>query len=72
MLEILFVDKKTGHVNYGVTDVMVVRYISASEIGFTYHNGRHSSCAFTRAERIEVAHKTPSPIPSGRPLRAVA
>lgn len=62
MLEILFLDIETGRVNYGVTDVAVVRYITPSEIGFTYVGGRNSSCAFTYAERVEVKHKTSSPI----------
>lgn len=65
MLEILFIDIQTGRVNYAVTDVTRVRYITPSEIGFDKglnENARSSSCAFTHAERIEVVHKTDNPM----------
>jgi len=34
MLEILFIDIRTGKINYAITDVTRVRYITLSEIGF--------------------------------------
>jgi hypothetical protein len=61
MLEILFLDDKTGDVNYAITDVSRVRYITPSEIGFDA-NGRTRSCAFPHTERIEVTHKSDSPM----------
>lgn len=64
MLEILFIDKQSGRVNYAVTDISLVRYITPSEIGFTYVGGRKSSCAFPHTERVEVDHKTNSPMRS--------
>ena len=57
MLEILFIDVDTGRVNWGVTDVSLVRYITPSEVGFVV-DGRNRSCAFTHKERVEVSHKT--------------
>jgi hypothetical protein len=62
MLEILFLDVETGHVNFGITDIALVRYITPSEIGYTYVGGRNSSCAFPHTERIEITHKTSSPL----------
>lgn len=62
MLEILFLNRETGMVNYAVTGITLVRYITPSEIGFTYEGGRESSCAFPHTERIEVSHKTDSPL----------
>lgn len=61
MLEILFIDVDTGRVNYAITDVTVIRYITPSEIGFTTQT-RRSSCAFTHKERLEISHKTDSPM----------
>lgn len=61
MLEILFIDRETGGVNYGVTNVSLVRYITPSEIGFTA-DGRDRSCAFPHTETVEVTHKTNSPM----------
>ena len=57
MMEILFVDVDTGKVNYAITDVSRVRYITPSEIGFDA-NGRSSSCAFPHTEKLEVVHKS--------------
>jgi hypothetical protein len=34
MLDLLFIDIETGKVNYAITDVTRVRYITPSEIGF--------------------------------------
>jgi hypothetical protein len=62
MLEILFLDAKTGQVNFAVTDIALVRYITPSEIGYTYSGGRNSSCAFPHTERIEIVHKMAPPL----------
>lgn len=65
MLEIVFIDVDTGRVNYAITDVTRVRYITPSEIGFDKgfnEAARSSSCAFPHTERIEVTHKTDSPM----------
>jgi len=61
MLEILFLDNETGLVTYAVTDVSRVRYITPSEIGFD-SNGRTRSCSFPHTERVEVTHKSNSPM----------
>lgn len=61
MLEILFLDNKTGRVTYGVTDVSLIRYITPSEIGFVC-NGRDRSCGFPHSEHVEVSHKSDSPM----------
>lgn len=60
MLEILVVEISNAHVNYAVTDVSLVRYITPSEIGFTV-NGRDRSFGFTHTERIEIQHKNDNP-----------
>jgi hypothetical protein len=62
MLEILFLDMETGKVNYGISNISLVRYITPSEIGFTYQGGRESSCAFTHNEKVEIMHATGSPM----------
>lgn len=55
MLELIFVDKATGQVNYAITDVSFVRYITASEVGFD-QSGRSGSSSFLRTETLEVQH----------------
>lgn len=65
MLEILFIDIRTGLVNYAITDVTRIRYITPSEIGFDKgfnEDARSSSCAFPHTERIEISHKSDSPM----------
>jgi hypothetical protein len=61
MLEILFLDVKTGKVNYAIENVSRIRHITPSEIGFD-RDGRPSSCAFPHTERLEVSHKSDSPM----------
>jgi hypothetical protein len=61
VLEIRFVEIKTGDVNYAVTGVSRVRYVTPSEIGFDI-DGRRRSAAFPQTEQIEIAHKTDSPV----------
>jgi len=63
MLEILFIDKKTGRVNYAVTGVSRIRYITPSEIGFDKKNNEttiSSGCPFPHTERIEIQHMSTS------------
>lgn len=55
MLEIVFIDEKTGQVNYAISQVDRVRYITPSEVGFDA-NGRSRSASFTHTEKIEVRH----------------
>lgn len=62
MMEILFINIETGRVAFAITDISIIRYITPSEIGFTYANGRNGSCAFTHAEKLEVEHKKNSPM----------
>lgn len=61
MLELLFIDNETGLVKYAVADVSRVRYITPSEVGFDA-DGRSRSCPFPHTERVEVSHKTDSPM----------
>lgn len=58
MIEIVFIDVETGKVVYAIGEVSTVRHITPSEIGFTYKDGRISSCAFPHTEKIEVRHLT--------------
>jgi hypothetical protein len=65
MLDLLFIDIETGKVNYAITDVTRVRYITPSEIGFDKgfnEDARSSSCAFPHTEWIEIAHKSDNPV----------
>jgi hypothetical protein len=55
-MEILFVDKATGDVNFAVTGVTLVKYITPSEIGFATRWRWSSSVAFLHTEKIEVVH----------------
>lgn len=64
MLEIVFLHNKTGVVNYAVPNVVRIRYITPSEIGFDKKSGERivsSSCAFSHTERIEICHTSESP-----------
>lgn len=64
MMEILFIDVETGHVNYAVTDVTRIRYITPSEVGFDKgfnENARTSSCSFLHTEKLEIQHTTRNP-----------
>lgn len=54
MFEIRFVDRKTGRVNYAVTGVTMIRHITASEVGYTYKEGRNSSSSFPHTEDLEI------------------
>lgn len=53
MFEIVFVDSDTGVVNYAITNVSRVRYITSSEVGFDA-DGRSRSSSFRQTENIEV------------------
>lgn len=61
MLEILFLDTKTGDVIYAATDVSRVRYITPTDICFDA-DGRTQNFRFSITERVEVSHKTDSPM----------
>lgn len=54
MFELIFINRKTGLVNYAVTDVTMVRHITPSEVSFTERGGRIRSCSFPRTEKLEV------------------
>lgn len=53
MFELIFMDRKTDHVNYAITDVARVRYITASEVGFD-KDGRSGSVSFPQTEKLVV------------------
>jgi hypothetical protein len=57
MMTILFLAREGGRVNYGISPVRLVRYITPSEIGFTDASGRERSCAFPHSEVIQVEHE---------------
>lgn len=61
MLEIRFVEIKTGDVRYAVTGVSRIRYVTPSEIGFDI-DGRRRSAPFPQTEQLEIIHKTASPV----------
>lgn len=54
MFELIFINRETGKVTYAITSVACVRYITASEVGFIYKNGRKGSCSFPQTEKLEV------------------
>jgi hypothetical protein len=43
-------------VNWAATDIALIRYITPSEVGYTYRGGRESSTAFPHTEKVEVVH----------------
>lgn len=53
MLELIFVDRKTGEVKYAVNNVTLVTYITPSEVGYS-SKGRTSSISFPLTEKLEV------------------
>lgn len=56
MMEIVCRNIETGKVEYAVTEVRTIRYITPSEIGFTDKDGRIRSMPFLHTERVEVEH----------------
>jgi len=59
MFELIFIDQETGRVNYAITGVTRVRYITASEVGFdkksdTFPYIRSGSASFTHTEKLEI------------------
>lgn len=57
MFELIFIDRETGRVNYAITGVMRVRYITPSEVGFD-KDGRSGSASFAYTEKLEVERVT--------------
>jgi hypothetical protein len=55
MFQLVFIDQSTGKVNYTITDVARVRYITPSEVGFD-KAGRSGSSSFLNSEKLEVRH----------------
>lgn len=55
MMELVFIDKKTREVNYAVTEVERIRWITPSEVGFTC-KGRVRSASFPHNEVLEIHH----------------
>jgi len=53
MFEIVFIDRKTGEVKYAVL-TRVVRYITASEVGYYTLDGRSTSISFPHTEKLEI------------------
>jgi hypothetical protein len=53
MFELIFIDRKTGQVNYAIADVAYVRYITPSEVGFDKED-RSGSASFPQTEKLEV------------------
>lgn len=51
--ELIFIDRETGKVNYAITGVSRVRYVTPSEVGFD-KDGRSGSASFTHTEKLEV------------------
>lgn len=54
LFELVFVSIKTGNVNYAITEVRMIRYITRSEVGYTDQKGRLHSASFPHTERLEV------------------
>jgi hypothetical protein len=53
LFELIFIDRETGRVNYAITDVSRIRYITPSEVGFD-KDGRSGSSSFPHTEKLEV------------------
>lgn len=53
MFELIFIDRETSRVNYAITGVTRVRYITPTEVGFD-KDGRSGSASFPHTEKLEV------------------
>jgi hypothetical protein len=58
MFSLIFIDRLTAKVNYVITNVTRVRYITSSEVGFD-KEGRSGSASFTQTENVEVKRVEP-------------
>lgn len=54
MFELIFIEKETANVVYAVNEVVMVRHITASEVGFTDRHGHIRSCSFPHSEVLLV------------------
>lgn len=54
MFELIFMDRATDHVNYALTDISLIRYITSSEVGFRFKDGRPGSASFPQTEKLVV------------------
>lgn len=59
MFELIFRDRDTGHVNYAVTEVTLIRHITPSEVGFTDKEGHIRSSSFIQTENLEIVRINP-------------
>jgi hypothetical protein len=55
--EMLFLDEKTGKTIFAVADIVAIRWITPSEIGFTKLDGRLGRCKFKEGEKLEIHRK---------------
>lgn len=53
-LELIFIEAKTGQRVFEVTDIVAIRWITPSEIGFTKLNGALGRCTFRDGEKLEI------------------
>lgn len=53
MFELIFIDRTTEHVNYAITNITRIRYITSSEVGFD-KEGRSGSASFPQSEKLVV------------------
>lgn len=53
MFELIFIDRETERVNYAITSVTRIRYITSSEVGFD-SNGRPGTASFPQAEKLVI------------------
>ena len=52
--ELVFVEVKNDKVVFAVTDIVTIRWITPSEIGFTKLDGRLGRCTFKKGERLVI------------------
>lgn len=56
MFDLIFIDEETGQVKWAV-QTRLVNYITLSEVGYTTLQGRRTSCAFPKTERLEIVRR---------------
>jgi hypothetical protein len=53
-LELIFVDVATDKIVFAVTEIVAIRWITPSEIGFTKLDGRLGRAKFKPGERLVI------------------
>lgn len=55
--ELIFVDAETEKINFAVTEVVAVRWITPSEVGITTLDGSLGRCRFKPGEKLVIERR---------------